>query len=309
MRGATNSDDDFGAFKRASEPKSIEPKIVEGSTLRAVDVPQTGRTELTHFLDGIQKTWRRAYFGMSPIVFAYTSAALLARVEGTILPPEPECFDGGLDALVPDDPELVSRLSQLPGLDAVHPVMPKTVGSEIAFVDQASLQIQKLREEREVRLASDFSSGWLMIDGGIGKCLGRNPSLTTVLGVVKTHAQQYFATPEQIECILNLRACQRTTAFIRPEDPNQGHEVYSFYLKLRESADQGPTFGIVRVELPPRQESLDRIDEIAGWLLAERAPSSLPDPRYDRMLYPIRLVEKHLRTRQPSDAAILRMLG
>jgi len=36
-------------------------------------------------------------------------------------------------------------------------------------------------------------------------------------------------------------------------------------------------------------------DRISRWLLAERAPISAPDPRWDRMLYGIRSVEEFLK--------------
>jgi hypothetical protein len=40
-------------------------------------------------------------------------------------------------------------------------------------------------------------------------------------------------------------------------------------------------------------------DRISRWLLAETTPLSLPDARWDRLLYPIRDCEEFLRARAP----------
>jgi len=51
----------------------------------------------------------------------------------------------------------------------------------------------------------------------------------------------------------------------------------------------------VRIEVAARRESLAAADAICRWLLAERAPISAPDGRWDRLLYGIRSVEEYLR--------------
>jgi hypothetical protein len=108
---------------------------------------------------------------------------------------------------------------------------------------------------------------------------------------------------------LDLKPGQRTPVFLRERNQQQGKEANSFYLRLFDCSGQSPLFGLIRVEMPSSSTLLARVDEICGWLLAERDPLSLPDSRYDRMLYPIRLVEQHLKARQPSDAAIRAILG
>jgi hypothetical protein len=53
-------------------------------------------------------------------------------------------------------------------------------------------------------------------------------------------------------------------------------------------------FGLVRVESAPTRTPLDRADEFSRWILAERAPVSAPDARWDRLLYGIHNVEDFL---------------
>ncbi|HSE67337.1 MAG TPA: hypothetical protein VLB12_10130 [Gemmatimonadales bacterium] len=41
---------------------------------------------------------------------------------------------------------------------------------------------------------------------------------------------------------------------------------------------------------------MTHVDELSRWILAERAPVSTPDSRWDRLLYGIRAVEEYLRS-------------
>jgi hypothetical protein len=51
------------------------------------------------------------------------------------------------------------------------------------------------------------------------------------------------------------------------------------------------------VEVAPVNESTGRANEISRWVLAERAPVSAPDRRWDRLLYGIYSVEQYLKSR------------
>jgi hypothetical protein len=53
--------------------------------------------------------------------------------------------------------------------------------------------------------------------------------------------------------------------------------------------------GLVRVQVSPDNGAPATADSISRWLLAERAPLSTPDPRWDRLLYGIHSVESYLR--------------
>jgi hypothetical protein len=184
-----------------------------------------------------------------------------------------------------------------------------TDDTEVTVRQRIANAISARREDRETEIARKFRDGWLLIDGGIGKALERIPEGVQMVGVVKSHQRQYFASKERIRTILDLKPGERTPVFLRERNMQQGKEANSFYLRLFDSEGQGPLFGLIRVELPTAASFLDRVDEICSWLLAERDPLSLPDARYDRMLYPIRLVEKHLKARQPSDSAIRGITG
>jgi hypothetical protein len=53
-------------------------------------------------------------------------------------------------------------------------------------------------------------------------------------------------------------------------------------------------WGLVRVEIPIGTFSRERADRVSRGVLAETAPVSLPDARWDRLLYGIRDCEMFL---------------
>jgi hypothetical protein len=53
-------------------------------------------------------------------------------------------------------------------------------------------------------------------------------------------------------------------------------------------------YGLVRVEVAPVNEAAEVADLVSRWILAERAPLSAPDRRWDRLLYGVHSVERYL---------------
>jgi hypothetical protein len=297
-------DEDIGQFAAAETQASIDAPMVEDRPFEAIDIKQGETSGFTHFLDGTQKSWRVGFVGMSPLYLAHTSAGLLERVEREVLPPVPDLYSADLEMVAPEGAEC----PPLPGL----PFLAVGVGvddPEVAVRQRIANAISARREERETEIARRFRNGWLLIDGGIGKVIEKTPDDVQLVGVVKSHQRQYFVSKERVRTILDLKPEQRTPVFLRERNQQQGKEANSFYLRLFDCAGQSPLFGLIRVEMPTSSALMARVDEICGWLLAERDPLSLPDARYDRMLYPIRLVEQHLKARQPSEAAIRAILG
>ena len=74
--------------------------------------------------------------------------------------------------------------------------------------------------------------------------------------------------------------------------------VASWYLRLRDPRGHDPMWGLVRVEAAEPQIGDDvtaRADLVSRWILAEAAPLSLPDARWDKMVYGVRDCEVFLR--------------
>jgi len=297
-------EEDLGQFSSMdADSVAVDAPLVEDRTFTAIPVLEKP-SEFTHFLDGTQRSWRVGFVGISPIYLAYTSAGLLAREDREILPPTDEYFSGDLEMILPED-------AALPAFGTLKQVRVGTGLSDTEMTVRQRIlnEISWRRESRETEIARKFREGWLLIDGGIGKPMEKMQDGAQIVGVVKSHQRQYFASKERIRTILDLKPGERTPVFLRERNQQQGKEANSFYLRLFDSAGQSPMFGLIRIEIPTADVMLKQVDDISGWLLSERDPLSLPDARYDRMLYPIRLVEQHLKARQPSDAAIRGIVG
>ncbi|MEZ0324471.1 MAG: hypothetical protein ACAH95_01070 [Fimbriimonas sp.] len=304
---ASGPESDFGISQDDLVPAE-DAQVVEGEEFALYDVQDPRHSGFTHFLDGAQRHWRAAYLGVLPIRLAHTSAALLERKERVLGAPTDQTYSGSLDCFVPDgDPDLLFKLREA-GFKVRH---ISALEDESALAIQLKIQkkIEDRRKEHELELAARFTDGCLLVDGGIGEVLPLLVDGAFVVGLVKSHQKQYFKSAERHQIMLAMKAGQRTSVFLRKGTERQGKNAYSFYIKLRDGEYEPPMFGLARIEMPEESRYLEMADEIAGWVLHERCPLSLPDRRFDVLLYPIHLVEEHLKARQPSQSAIRGLIG
>ncbi len=303
--------DDEPAVLAAATPHTAGAEVVEpGGRIdpKAVGDPEPGR--FTCFMDGMERQRVVLYFSAVPVVYGYTSAVIRTRGHDkqmrTHTPPAVH------EALF-----YPSRLVdlQFDGIDSIdtddgdkpveeHPMI---------LLDAARKKVSSVRDRLEARVTSEWLAGhdgsdeWLLVDGSLAGDYDRY-SQPNIVGVVKSHQTQYFPMEEQRK-ILGLRVGERSGVFI-PRGRRRA-EVYSWYLRLRPNDGQDVHFGLVRIEAAKCERTLAMADEISRWLLAERSPLSLPDSRWDRMIYPIRDCEQYLRSLAPSrtmlDAALIRL--
>jgi hypothetical protein len=133
--------------------------------------------------------------------------------------------------------------------------------------------------------------GWLVVDGS----LSESPAWASsprVLGVAKSHSILPFAG-DDLEAYLRLACGHRSSVFAPAK--SQVAPVYSWGLRLWPWEGKDLFFGLIRVEAAPTDETIRLADRISRWLMAERAPLSTPDQRWDRLLYGIHDVEVYLR--------------
>ncbi|HEX7981765.1 MAG TPA: hypothetical protein VF461_24370 [Gemmatimonadaceae bacterium] len=167
--------------------------------------------------------------------------------------------------------------------------------------DAAYHGVQAHREALERRLAERWctvENDRLFIDGGISGSEEVATSACTV-GVVKSHRTLYAEGPA-LAVVLGLGQSERSSVFVINEKASRRTRVASWYLRLRDASGRDPMWGLVRVEIAhPQPEDMhaigDRADEVSRWILAEASPLSLPDARWDKMVYGIRDCEEFLR--------------
>jgi len=158
------------------------------------------------------------------------------------------------------------------------------------------------RETIEKALAEEWCESTtldLFVDGGIAgsRKVARS---TNVVGVVKSH-QRLYASAAHLPMLMGLQSGERSSV-VRVSEGKRT-PVASWYLRLRDASGHDPFWGLVRVEVALSDTSasralLERADEVSRWILAEALPLSVPDARWDKMVYGIRDCEEFLRAIQ-----------
>lgn len=282
-------------------PRLVHAEVIEGGAVRARRVFGEPIVKFAAFLDGTQSSRVLAYIDGVPIVHGTVAAAVrirrnrrlttwhrpvvARRLYACVRALSTE-HRGLLDALTI---EIVDTTPATGDVD-VHPFILR---------DEAVHRIQRDREEAERELAErwcSFEHEPLFIDGSISGS-DRVATAQCTVGVVKSHRTLY-AEGDALQTILALRRGERSSVF-RVTSPKHV-PVASWYLRMRDPVGHDPMWGLVRVEAAnPTQVEKDAIgrtaDLISLWILAEATPLSMPDARWDKMVYGIRDCEEFLR--------------
>ena len=283
------------ASEGRAEEATIRPaRLVELGPVvgRSVGPPEAWPDPVA-FLDGTQRYEVMAYAGASPVVVAEVAAAVMVREDRHLQAGEVE-----RRRLLIARPRVLSSLRevveeavegyqaiQLPDDSPIHPVRDFQLARR--EVDAARTRLE-LSVGRRFRRRSD---AWLIADGS----LTESPQWASdprMLGVSKSHATLPIAD-QDLETYLRISAGHRSPVF-QPA----GHAlapVFSWALRLWPWEEKDLLHGLIRIEAAPTEETLEQVDRLSRWLLAERAPVSTPDPRWDRLLYGFRGVEEYLR--------------
>jgi hypothetical protein len=299
---ATGSEPPLETLARATEPpRTVGAIIIEDGAMRAHRVFEQPVAQFAAFLDGTQAS--RTLYSCedgTPIVHG-TAAAVIRERRNKRLYTRRHIVAHRLYASRRRVPAwLWTRLAESgmelrdtaeeDGGDGPHP---------FAARDAA---IQRLQHDRE-RAEHDLAKEWcqredrpLLIDGGIN---GVDPVARSscAVGVIKSHRTLY-AEGDALVTVFALRRGERSSVFrVAPE---RRTAVASWYLRLRDRTGTDPMWGLVRVEVahPDRVDERAigaRADEVSRWILAEATPVSLPDGRWDKMVYGVRDCEEFLR--------------
>jgi len=273
------------------EEAEIHPaQLLEGVTVEALQVGEPlGWPDPVAFLDGVQHSEVIGYAGSSPIVVASVAAAVRER-NGRILATRivrrrdlvigrQAALDAGGMVL-----EQLERI-ELPDTEPPHPIR------ELA---QAGAALDDARGSLEVAVGVAYrneSRGWLVVDGS----LAESPVWAAdarMVGVAKSHASLPF-DGANLEAYLRLPQGHRSPIFAPAS--RRLAPVRAWAVRLWPWEGKDLLHGLIRVEVAPINGTPEMADRISRWLLAERAPISAPDPRWDRMLYGIRSVEEFLK--------------
>jgi hypothetical protein len=241
------------------------------------------------FLDGIQRYEVMAYAGASPVVVAEIAAAVLERRERQL-----HLAEVGRRRLVIARPRVLEQLGDAIEGHAAIALTDEGPAHPVHDFQLARREVDAARGRLEVELGHRYretSTAWLIVDGSLSES-PRWAADDRMLGVAKSHATLPFADSD-LEQYLRLPAGSRSPVF-QPAG-SEIVPVYSWALRLWPWEGKDLLHGLIRVEAAPTLDTLAQADQLSRWLLAERAPVSTPDPRWDRLLYGIRAVEEYLR--------------
>jgi hypothetical protein len=274
------------------EEAGIRPaRITEGIDVRAIAIgPAESWPGPLAFLDGVQRSEVVGYYGSSPILSADIAAAVrerharrlhtVALQSRRLLLARPDALAAAGDALLDHVPVA------LPDDDAPHPVRDLL---------NAARALDRERGSLEISVAAQYRSGcdgWLVVDGS----LAESPRWSvdpTLVAISKSHSILPF-DGENLERYLRLPVWHRSSVYepvTRSVAP-----VRAWGLRLWPWEGKDLLHGLVRVEVAPLNGEPEMVDAISRWIMAERAPLSAPDHRWDRLLYGIYSVEQYLKS-------------
>jgi hypothetical protein len=288
----------------AEPARTIGATVLEGTTLRARRVTGDASPGFVAFLDGTQQSRVVAYVQGAPIVYGTVAAVVRERrnrrmctwrhaVAARIYAPL-DRLGAAADRLCTAFPGLVVDTT------SPHPHREPPGTHPFSLQERAVHLVQEDREHLETALATQWcgvNAGMLFIDGGISGSESVAQA-SCVVGVVKSHRTLY-AEGEALSSVLALPQGWRSSVFRITSARRSA--VASWYLRLRDPAGRDPLWGLVRVEVAAPERAADpesaarRADEVSRWILAEAAPLSLPDARWDKMVYGVRDCEEFLR--------------
>lgn len=295
---------DGDRYGRGDEPPVLlEPSLIEGTTFRAIHVADPravrGASGFAGFLDGTQQIGIVNQINGIPIVWGTVSAAVRVRVDRRLVAWQRRGPSVGRRYYVPIRYVDAMPDHLLQDARVVDTGAPDAAGKfpsrhPAALMERAVQRVQQDRELLEQELAEEWcgsEDGILYVDGSITASNAVAGSRRAV-GIIKSHRRLY-AEGDAFRVLVGLAAGQRSSIF--RVSPRSRHAVASWYLRIRNASGRDALFGLVRVEAADGDDITARADEISRWVIAEGAPLSLPDGRWDKMAYGIRDTEEFLR--------------
>ena len=275
------------------EEASIRPaRIVEGESLAAIRIgssePWPGTVA---FLDGIQHSEIVGYAGSAPLFRAEIAAAVRERQERrlhTVVEDSRALVMGRPAALAAAGDALEAfEIIALPDDEPTHPL--RDLLNAGAAVDRARGALELIVGDRY----RERCDNWLVVDGTLSVS-PRWSADEKMVAISKSHSILPFEGAD-LEQYLRLPWSHRSSVYA-PATRSLA-PVWAWGLRLWPWEGKDLLHGLVRVEVSPAHEASARADAISRWILADRAPVSAPDRRWDRLLYGMYSVEQYLKAR------------
>ena len=307
-----------GANEAPVELDRLEGRIIG----RKIETAPPGASRFRYFLDGSQKTIPVCRIGLSPVVAALSAVGILQRDDrgqGSLLPgtlgvnqawiAPRETGHSALDRLIAEieswggmviDPLVKGGELPCDQYQAIAGDYGKMLSCAFDLAGELrSGQEQELLALWHNAAGVECLDDWIVVDGGL------RSNAPNAVGLVKELRIQHLTGDEAL-ALFDLPQGHRTSAF-RYVSPNRrsvasdGMDTSEnrtwWYMRLWNSTGMDARHSLVRIEAPHRIATTAQIDELSGWILAERLPRATDDPRWPTLLYPIYYLERILKRR------------
>jgi hypothetical protein len=277
---------------RVGEAAIRPATLMEGKRVEAVPVgPAEPWPGPLAFLDGVQRSEVVGYYGSSPVLSAEIAAGIRERharrlrtvtsKSRRLILARPHALQAAGDAILDYEP------IALPDDDAPHPVRDLLNADRVIDRERGALEIAVGTAYR------NSSDGWLVVDGSLAESprWAEDPAL---VAISKSHSILPFEG-EDLERYLRL-PCGHRSSIYAPATRSLA-PVRAWGLRLWPWEGKDLLHGLIRVEVAPGNGEPELADAISRWIMAERAPLSAPDHRWDRLLYGVYSVEQYLKAR------------
>ena len=265
-------------------------RIVEGEALRmiAIGVAEPWPGPLA-YLDGIQQSEVIGYAGSAPLIVADIAAAVRRREDRrlrTVAQSRQRILLGRPQALAAAGSACGTlETVALPDDEPVHPIRDLV---------NAGHAVDRARGALEVMVGDQYRAAtddWLVVDGTLAVS-PRWAADRRMVAISKSHSILPFEG-EDLERYLRLPWAHRSSVYA-PETRSLA-PVRAWGLRLWPWEGKDLLHGLVRIEVSPANASTELANAISRWILADRAPVSAPDRRWDRLLYGMYSVEQYLK--------------
>lgn len=280
---------------------------LEDAPARARTIGPPSRTSpIRYFLDGSQRTLRAFYCDNIPVITGIVGAAVLERSDSG----EPRVLPGKLAF---KHVWVIPLRTSLPGLDQLIDVIRARGGEIVDSLDDLSderyeqelaefggmiergfKRVGRVRQDVEAQLLAAWcaengdGSGLLLVDGPL------RSTAPCAIGLLKSFTRQYLIG-EASTALFRLRHGERSAAFSVADGWRAGHRVNAWYQRHFDAAGRDPRYALVRLELSSAWTNQPPIDDVAAWVMRERAPAAKADARWATLLYPVHYLEAILK--------------
>lgn len=306
MRRAGTLETDILLPQMGEEFSSEIPRIetLEGPIVHR-EIARRNETQFRWFVDGSQKTMPVWRIGVVPIVVSIAVAGILERDEKGDVHLLNRSLRESVTWIVPQqtgNPDIRTFVDVLESLgqDVHDPLHGQENYQQLAgMYDQVLYYANKTSGERRSHaelmtleywndvVSAGRADHWLVVDGRL------SIEASNAIGLIKDPGRQHLAGEDAIT-LLNLPPGQRTTAYRLTES---GRTRTHWYQRMWPATGLDARHSLIRIEASSDMADSEEIDNIATWLMAERAPRPTADGRWPTLLYPVHLLERMLKRR------------